>query len=219
MITQGKGTKRTYRSYSLYGAKGFATTKPLDLDLLDRCILISMRKSKKPLADLCGNEPIWADLRDGLFRFLLCRYAEVQEAYQAIESTGNRQGELWRPLEAVARVIGLPEAEISEIRQTFYLCTAKTKAEPSQAELLMLQAIADAAATAAGDFLMTAQQIQSAIAPSLPKKDLPSVQWIGQKIAVYGLYKADGKVKRSKRKETFYNFSPGHVKAITDLYL
>ena len=54
---------RSVLEFSTYGPKAFASTKPLDPDLADRCVRIAMTRTRRRLPDLEGWEPVWKELR------------------------------------------------------------------------------------------------------------------------------------------------------------
>ena len=71
-----------------------------------------MTRTRRRLPDLEGWEPIWGELRDQLYRFTLAAFKEVQAHYRGIEGNGTRIGELWRPLLAVRRTLGVEQTEV-----------------------------------------------------------------------------------------------------------
>ena len=71
---------RSVLEFSTYGPKAFASTKPLDPDLADRCVRIPMTRTRRRLPDLEGWEPVWGELRDKLYRFTLAAFKDVRQA-------------------------------------------------------------------------------------------------------------------------------------------
>ena len=109
-----------------------------------------MVRTKKPLPDLEGGEPIWAVLRDGLYRFALKTFKQVEENYLAIPGDGTRITELWRPILAVLQALRVNPEEIETIRQVFMEGTQETRSEPTGWELALLEALKDRAASSGG---------------------------------------------------------------------
>jgi hypothetical protein len=68
---------RSLLEFSTYGPKAFANTRELDPDLRDRCVRIPISRTRKPLPDLEGYEPIWNTLKDQLYRFALTHFVSV----------------------------------------------------------------------------------------------------------------------------------------------
>ncbi|MEI7677159.1 MAG: hypothetical protein WCJ03_10290 [Bacteroidales bacterium] len=219
LITEGKNANRTVREFSAYCPKGFAATMCLDRDLMDRCAQFTTVKTTKHLPDIVGDESIWWAIRDSCYRFLLCKHQEVKTAYGSIHSNGTRRGELWRPLAAVAQVIGLPEAELTEIKNAFDICVSKTKAQLSAIESGIFQVLQDRAAGEISNFEMTNNDILCKLALILPKLEIPTPQQIGQILSLFSLVTEGGKKQKTRRKETYYTFSPDHVMTITRMYM
>ncbi len=106
---------RSVLEFSTYGPKAFASTKPLDPDLADRCVRIPMTRTRRKLPDLEGWEPVWGGLRDKLYRFALASFKNVRQYYEANSGSGTRIGELWRPILAVLLSMEVEEEEIEEL--------------------------------------------------------------------------------------------------------
>ena len=104
-----------------------------------------MQRTIRSLPDFIGGEPVWSLIRNLCYRFFLCKWREVQAVYSTIPPTGTRKGELWRPLEAVFRVLEVCEKEIDEIKQAFDQGTKQTKDALSPAEEAFFQVLFDRA--------------------------------------------------------------------------
>lgn len=210
--------RRTVLEFSTYGPKAFASTKDLDPDLKDRCIRVPMVRTKKPLPDLEGNEPIWATLRDALYRFLLTNFRRVEENYMAIPGDGTRITELWRPMLAVLQTLEVDEEEIETIRQVFTEGTQETRSEPTGWELALLEALKDRATASDGQrFVMSPQEIISAM--EFEGDDKPGPKWIGDTLSRYRLYIDKKRVQDQRKKRTDYIFDSGRVLELCKRYL
>ncbi len=217
---------RLVQEYSGYGAKGFASTKPLDDDLSDRCIQFNMLKTTKKLPDISGNECIWPQKRDHYYRFLMFNYNQVKEAYQSIPGNGTRKMELWRPLGAVAQVLGIPQEEQDKIKDAFMRLLSKTQAKLSihdKALLLTLKEFAEDSIKKNNDhFSKAPKDILDYMEQKkyIEKYDRPRPQWAGKRLNVYNLIEEDGKQKSTKGSKLMnYDFNAGHVLNVISRYI
>ena len=211
-----KNGKRVIKEYSGYGPKAFATTKTLDHDLNDRCCEILTQRSLQPLPDIFGFEPEWDAIRDMCYRFLLLKWQDVQKAYMRIPFTGNRKGELWRPLEAILRVLKVSQGQFKKIQQAFEQGTEKTKDRLSNAEEALFDVLLEQTQRKKR-FEMTVNDILDKMRPILDKSEYPTPQGLGSKIALFDL--ADDKKKRTRKKMVHYLFSADRVKDLAGRYL
>jgi len=215
-IVGHKNGKRVINEYSGYGPKAFATTKTLDSDLNDRCCEILTQRSLQPMPDIFGYEPEWAAIRDMCYRFLLLKWQEVQKAYMQIPFTGNRKGELWRPLEAILRVLKVSQGQFKKIKQAFEQGTEKTKDRLSNVEEALFDVLLEQAQRHQ-KFEMTVNDILDKMRPILDKSEYPTPQGLGNKIALFDL--ANDKKKRTRQKLVHYLFSADRVKDLAGRYL
>lgn len=154
---------RSVLEFSTYGPKAFASTKPLDPDLADRCIRIPMTRTRRRLPDLEGWEPIWGELRDKLYRFTLASFKSVRQHYEAGSGNGTRIGELWRPMLAVLLALGVEEEEIESIRSLFMEAAQEGRHEPTGWECTLLEVLREEAHTHEGLFDLTVSDILKAM--------------------------------------------------------
>jgi hypothetical protein len=208
---------RTVLEFSTYGPKAFASTKRLDPDLEDRCIRIPMTRTRKRLPDLEGWEPVWGELRDKLYRFTLAAFKEVAAAYQAIPGDGSRIRELWRPLGAVLKVLGVEESEAVAVRELFAAQAQETRHELTGLELSLLEALKTKAEEEEADFEMTPAEIVEAM--GLETEEKPRPKWVGDTLSQYNLYFAKGRSKKQGKKTTVYKFKPARVIELCEIYL
>ena len=211
-----KNGKRVIKEYSGYGPKAFATTKDLDPDLKDRCCQILMQRSIQPMPDIFGFEPEWAEIRDMCYRFLLLKWQDVQATYMQLPFTGNRRGELWRPLESVLRVLKVPQRKFEKIKRAFEHGTEKTRDRLSNVEEALFDVLLEQARRQQ-KFEMTVNDILDKMKPFLDKSEFPTPQGLGNKIALFDL--ADDKKKRTRQKLVHYLFSADRVKDLANRYL
>jgi hypothetical protein len=212
-----KGVRRAL-SFSVYGPKAFGSTKPLNPDLLDRCIQINMQRANQSYPDIRGDEAEIRECRHLCYRFLLTKWREVRDIYAAIPSTGTRQNELWRPLEAVLRAADASDVEISQIKAVFDAATAKTRASLTLTEEALFQVLYEQSleADASGEFTMKPDDILSKMKKIIPKRDIPSPQKLGRMLGKYGL--ARDKKARTRLKTINYAFNVDHVRNLAGIY-
>jgi hypothetical protein len=208
---------RKVLEFSTYGPKAFASTRKLDSDLEDRCIRIPMIRTRKLLPDLEGWERVWGELRDKLYHFTLAAFKEVAAAYQAIPGDGSRIGELWRPLGAVLKELGVEESEAAAIRELFNTQTQETRHEPTGWELALLEALKTKAEGEGADFEMTPAEIVEAM--GLETEEKPGPKWVGDTLSQYNLYFSKGRSKKQRKKTTVYKFKPARVIELCEIYL
>jgi len=211
-----KNGKRVIKVYSGYGPKAFATTKELDPDLKDRCCQILMQRSVQPIPDIFGFEPEWAAIRDACYRFLLLKWQDVQAAYMRLPFTGNRKGELWRPLEAILRILKVPRRELEKIKRAFQQGNEKTRDRLSCVEEALFDVLLEQARRHQ-KFEMTTHEIVDKMKPFLDKSEYPTPQGLGNLIAIFNL--ADAKKKRTRQKLVHYLFSADRVEDLASRYL
>jgi hypothetical protein len=212
-----KGIRRAL-GFSVYGPKAFGSTKPLNPDLLDRNIQFNMQRTDQPLPDIIGHESEIRACRHACYRFLLTKRPDVQAHYAAIPSTGTRQNEIWRPLEAVLRAADTSDVEISQIKAVFDAATARTKATLSLTEEALFQVLYDQSleADASGDFVMKPDDIIARMHRILKKSDVPSAQQLGRMINRYGL--ATSSKPRTRHKTIHYTFNADRVRNLAGIY-
>lgn len=208
--------RRVIKEYSGYGPKAFATTKALDADLNDRCCEIITQRSLQPMPDILGYEPEWEIIRDMCYRFLLLEWRNIQAAYVQLPFTGNRKGELWRPLEAILRVLKVSQVEFETIKQAFERGTERTRDRLSNAEETLFEVLLKQAQHQQ-NFEMTVSDILDKMKPILIKSEFPTPQGLGNKIALFNL--ADDKKKRTRKKMVHYLFSADRVKDLASRYM
>jgi hypothetical protein len=208
---------RRVLEFSTFGFKGFASTKNLDPDLADRCIPVSMIKTRKHLPDLEGHEPVWAKLRDQNYRFALGSFKKVAAAYQAIQGNGSRIIERWRPLAAVLTALDVEKAEFEAVRQFFMSKAEDARYGPDGWELSVLEALENRAQASPEFFEMTADDIIEAM--EVDSKEKPGAKWVGEALGKFNLFNKKRRVKRNRKKVTVYTFNRLRVLQIIETFL
>jgi hypothetical protein len=208
--------KRVIKEFSGYGPKAFASTKNLDPDLNDRCCQINMQRSGKSLPDIIGCEPEWAEIRDMCYRFLLLNWQEVGDTMREIPFTGDRRGELWRPLETILRVIQVSDQEREEIWDAFDQGIDKTKNKLTNTEAALFQVMLDQAEHR-NKFEMTTYEIIGTMEPYLEKCELPTPQGLGSMIDLFSL--SESKKRKTRKKVIHYLFAADRIKDLASRYV
>jgi hypothetical protein len=216
VVEMGAGGRRVLE-FSTFGFKGFASTKPLDPDLADRCIPISMTRTVQCLPDLEGHEPVWANLRDKLYRFALGNFKKVAAAYQTQAGNGTRITELWRPLAAVLTALKVEEAEFEAIRRFFMAKAEETRYIPDGWELNLLEALETRALTSPESFEMAVGDIIEAM--EVDSKEKPGAKWVGEILSKFNIFDRKGRVRRDGKKVTAYTFRRARVLQIVEIFL
>ena len=214
-VIRQSGGRRSILEFSAYGPKAFASTTELDPDLVDRCCRFNMKRTNLALPDFMGYEPLWLELRDQLYRFLLTKWREVQQEYHAIPSNGTRRGELWKPLASVLKVCNVPEEEQTQIRTAFNECTAQTRSAMSVQEVAIFQVLKDEADRHAA-FTLSSQEMTSLLKPLLDCDAWITPQAVGKLIKKYGL--ATEYVKKTRKKQLYYSFTQDIVMDAIERY-
>jgi len=176
---------RSVLEFSTYGPKAFASTKPLDPDLADRCVRIPMTRTRRRLPDLEGWEPVWKELRDKLYRFTLTSFKNVRQHYEENSGNGTRIGELWRPILAVLLALGVEEGEVEAIRTLFMEAAQEGRHEPNGWECTLLEVVREEAQSHDDRFEMTVYEILTGM--NIEGDSQPRCKWVGDTIGNYHL--------------------------------
>jgi hypothetical protein len=212
---------RSVLEFSTYGPKAFASTKNLDPDLRDRCVRVPMTRTRKRLPDLEGWEPVWGELRDKLYRFTLAAFKDVQAHYEAIPGDGTRIGELWRPMLAVLKALGVGQGEIETIRALFMEAAEENRHELDSWECILFEVLKEKAESEPGKFEMTAEDVLKAM--DIEGEHKPGVKWVGNALSKFSLFSKRLPRKYTddsrKRKVQPYLFDPGHILKIYEIYM
>jgi hypothetical protein len=211
---------RSVLEFSTYGPKAFASTKALDPDLADRCVRITMTRTRNRLPDLEGWEPIWAELRDKLYRFTLTRFGGVRAHYQGIEGNGTRIGELWRPMQAVLQALDVEQREIEEIRQVFMAGAEEGRHELDGWESSLFDVLRQKAEEGMDAFKMTGADILKAM--DVQGESKPGNPWVGSALSRFSLLSGISKreyVDGRKQKVKVYPFNSAHILKMYEIYM
>jgi hypothetical protein len=198
--------RRRILEFETYGPKAFASTKDIDADIKDRCIQIIMIRS---IADYPYPEPflpIWADIRDSLYRLLLTQWKTVKALYEISgDDVTHRVRELWRPIDTILKLEQVQEAEISEIKKYFLASMVETQNELSEFEEELFD-ILRRLLSEENERILTVKDIAEQVADKgdLSRRGLET--WIGRTINQFNLFTKH--VKRS------YTFNLQHIEEI-----
>lgn len=141
LVVMNNGSRNVIE-FDAFGPKAYAATKDIDPDLRDRCILISMIRANKEFPYPDGNQPIWGELRDSLYRLLLTKWKQALEIYpETGHGLTRRVRELWRPLETVLLIEEVPNEEIEAIKLVFCESMMETQEELSDRERILIDAL------------------------------------------------------------------------------
>ena len=212
---------RSVLEFSCYGPKAFASTKQLDPDLSDRCIRIKMTRTRKKLPDLEGWEPIWAELRDKLYRFTLTSFGKVWTHYVNVKGDGTRIKELWRPLQAVLLALSVEQPEIDEVRTLFMAGAEENQHELTAWEQILFDVLKQRAEGLTTSFEMTGDDILSAM--NIQGESKPGNKWVGETLSEFSLHskKLNRRYAENSRtrKVTPYQFDSAHILRLYEIYL
>lgn len=206
---------RSVLEFSTYGPKAFASTKALDPDLDDRCVKVPMTRTMKKLPDLEGWEPVWSELRDKLYRFILAAFREVKVHYREVEGNGTRIGELWRPLGAVLMALRVEQEEIDVVRALFMAGTEEGRHELTSWELALFEALKNKSDGPNEPFEMSAQEIIEVMNVG---DDGPGPKWIGEAISRFHLATRRKQRRMNGKRTRVYEFSPDRLKELWEIY-
>jgi hypothetical protein len=227
-IVQIVNGNRKVLVFESYGPKAYAAQKELDEDLRDRCIIISMIRTDKEFPYPAAHLPIWAELRNDLYRLLLTQWQEVQRLYPDTgKGMSMRIRELWRPLETVLTLEKVSDQEIAAIKKVFLESMAFSQDELSDRELFLIEALlklavakkddANGISLSASD--IAAQMTAAAKAANTDlgfDKDRAFHTWIGFAIKRLSLF--TGRDKSTNVRKHKYIFNYNHVKEINDRF-
>ncbi|MDW7992053.1 MAG: CHC2 zinc finger domain-containing protein, partial [Anaerolineae bacterium] len=180
--------------FEVYGPKAIASIRGLEDVLESRCIRISMLRTTGPKGSRVVSEwgENWAQARHGLYCFALQHFSGVREAYQqgaGADGLNNRQGELWRPLLAIAACLEEQGAEglLRRIREHAWRMAGQAEEEglddERRALLLALYRL-----TGEGHCLVRPKEIREAMASFLEDEEQAGVKttWVGYRMKEFG---------------------------------
>lgn len=138
----------TMGEFEAYSPKGFASINQLPEDLRDRCVVIPLIRSNKNLPVLDEESPLWNEIRNDLYIYLINDYMLVNGQYLALnygykqsnEILGRRL-ELWLPIEVILRSSYVKEDEITEAKKRFLSRYEFASYHTSEIELSVIETI------------------------------------------------------------------------------
>ncbi|MBF0230043.1 MAG: hypothetical protein HQK63_10745 [Desulfamplus sp.] len=214
MVSQGNSTQE----FDTFCPKVFGGFKELPYDLADRCIRFNMLKSRKQLNAFMGINDSLREHRHQIYSFLMMKSDEVKDVYESLESDSSRKGELWKPLHAIAQVLGLPKQKIDKLKLIFDECLSQSGQSITFEEEILLRVLYEKA----NNELKSIFILKTSDITTLMKNydsDIKAVtpQWLGIRISLFDLAENKRKTGRSKLKS--YTFDVNKVKDITFTYL
>lgn len=201
--------------FETYSPKAFASIKDIDSDLKDRCILFPMIRASREFLYPEAHLPVWGEMRDKLYRLLLVRWKDAREIYQtAGAGVSHRVKELWKPLEAMLRLEGVPQEEQKEVMSVFLESMQETQIELTDHENGLFETLLEMLkGTRQGVF--SVWEIAGRIEHDGVLSDKALQTWVGNIIKQMGIYTSPMPRKNKKRA---YLFDYDRVKDIYDRY-
>ncbi|MEI7636109.1 MAG: BT4734/BF3469 family protein [Syntrophus sp. (in: bacteria)] len=227
-IVQIVNGARKVLQFESYGPKAYSAQKELDEDLRDRCIIIAMIRTNKEFPYPAAHLPIWAELRNDLYRLLLTKWQEVQKIYpETGKDLSMRIRELWRPLDTVLRLENVSEQEIAGIKKVFLESMAFSQDELSEREMFLIEALLKLAEAKKDDpngISLAASDIgnqmkamaQTANTDLGFDKDRALFTWIGFAIKRLSLFTGRDTTKNARKHQYFFHFH--HVNDIAERF-
>jgi hypothetical protein len=190
VVEFGKDKARSVTEFETYGPKAFASIKELPEDLRDRCLIVSLMRSKKNFPDPNENDEMWKRTRGQLYRHLIDSFTNVDSFYvlKKAESKTNdsmvgRHLELWLPLEAILMNCGMGAENIVAARQRFLSWYGFAEYEPSEIEAAVVSTIQKQFTDAGADEIIL---LPSEIADLLPPDIFPLSKTPAQRASSIG---------------------------------
>jgi len=213
--------------FETYSPKVFASIKDVDTDLKDRCIYIPMVRATRDYPYPEAHLPVWGEVRDKLYRFLLTRWKEAKEIYTRTgEGVTQRVKELWRPIETILILENVAQDEQKAIKELFLESMEETQTELTEYEhelfdalmrlldeekerKLTISEIAQEINRERANDVTEEEQVKDA------KREKGQQTWIGKTIIQLSLYSK--RTERIKNKRS-YLFNYNHVHEIYRRY-
>jgi hypothetical protein len=204
-IVQITNRSRRVVEFESYSPKVFASTRDIDPDIKDRCIEIVMSRASKEYPYPEPYLPIWSNLRDKLYRFLLTRWHDARKVYEfAGQDMTQRVRELWRPIDTILTLENVDDEERLAIKRVFLDSMAETQVGLTELEEKLVEAISELLEKEK-EGLFSAGEI-------IEKMDLPESEtfkrksqeiWAGKALKKLNLFAGRETQKRGLRKYRF----------------
>lgn len=219
IVNISSNKKRTIMEFETYSPKVFAAIREIDDDLRDRCIEITMLRATKDYPEPEAFLPIWAILRDKLYRLLLTQWKTAREIYQITgEGMAHRVRELWRPIETILRLENVSQDNIQNIKDYFLEAMEITQVgltdreyELFDALLKMLESEPDRKG------IFTVKDISDKVPHDEGVKERTIQTWVGRLLRQFSLYDYPCGRKDNRGSKQYF-FSHDHVKDIFERY-
>ncbi len=209
--------RRSLLEFETYSPKAFASIQEIDADLKDRCIEIVMIRADREYDYPEPFLPIWADLRDRLYRLLLTKWHDTRLIYQTAGlGMKNRIKELWKPIDTILLLENVPEPEKNSIRAAFLESMVETQSGLTELEEKLIQTLLPMLKDSE-EGVFSVQDIQTEM--NIPegerfKKDQQS-RWIGKTINKLCLASEQLAREGNKRR---YRFTKQQIQNIFNRY-
>lgn len=201
--------------FETYSPKAFASIKDIDSDLKDRCILFPMIRASKEYLYPEAHLPVWGEMRDKLYRLLLVRWKDAREIYQtAGAGVSHRVKELWKPLETMLRLEGVPQEEQKEVMSVFLESMQETQIELTDHENGLFETLLRMLEEPRQE-VFSVEEIVKKIEHDGSITDKALQIWTGKTIKQLGIYTKQ--MPRKSRKRA-YLFEYDHVNNIYNRY-
>ncbi|MGA3172939.1 MAG: hypothetical protein ABSE25_00760 [Syntrophorhabdales bacterium] len=209
---------RRVLEFETYAPKAFATTKELDTDLRDRTIEIVMIRAEKEYPYPEAFHPVWAELRDKLYRLLLTKWEEVREIYQnAGPGVTQRVRELWKPIDTILTLEHVDDNERREIRDVFLDAMAETQTGLTELEDRLVQALLSLLPDNGQAILTVTDIVEKMGIPETDSfKKTAQTKWAGKTINRLQLFtRKEGKGDSGRHR---YRFEKARIENISNRY-
>jgi len=208
---------RSMVEFETYAPKAFASTKDIDSDLKDRCILMPMIRAKRDYPEPEAFLSVWEETRDKLYRLLFTRWNEVKKIYPNTgQQVNHRIKELWKPLETILRLEKVSDEDMRLIFTYFIQSMNETQVELSDWENALFEALFKLLKdTNDGRGIYSPSEIANKmdVDDNIDKKSL--TKWVGKALRQLNLYdRQEGR----KNKKRAYSFSIDHIKDVLYRY-
>jgi len=201
--------------FETYGPKAFASTKDIEADLKDRCVLIPMVRAYREYPYPEAHLPLWHELRDKLYRLLLTKWKDMKEIYQTTgEGVSHRVKELWRSIETMLRLEDISQAEADSIKSAFLESMQETQTELSDHEIELFETLLGMLKEVK-EGVFTAAEISKKLKHDESMNEKALQTWVGKRLTLLSLYIRKAGRKDKKRA---YLFNYDHVKNILNRY-
>lgn len=219
---KGEDDRWVATEFEVYGPKAFGSINPLDATLASRCIVVKMRPAIRHIPNIDARNPVWAEVRDELYRFALENGAAIAEQWTAEQhkharaggsTITNREWETAAPLIIMADYMGGgPLRRIIEDFLAEYFAEARADAQETDRTMLVLRCLPRTLATKTnwGKDFYRVTDVHDIVAEYL---DEDQRQWFSSRAAGKALMALGFTTKRAHRDGTQFQLRPAAIRA------